>query len=80
MQIASVYLGSVLLKDKDWHHEMSFLQQLVSSEYHEAASRVFVDALITPILLENRMQVRLEEKALCEGSAQLYHRLCCLQF
>ena len=63
MELAWVYLGvptshDVALDDK----EIWFLLHLVASEYHEATSRVFVDALITPILGENDLQVRLEEK------------------
>ena len=62
LQLAPVYLGVSVSDVLELGQELSFLQQLVSSEYREAASRVFLDALITPILLENRMQVRLEEK------------------
>ena len=63
MELAWVYLGVTTFHDLTWDDkEICFLHQLVTSEYREATSRVFVDALITPILGENNLQVRLEEK------------------
>ena len=59
LQLASVYLGTDALA---WDQDLSFLQKLLLSAYCEAVSRVFIDTFITPILSENKMQVRLEEK------------------
>ena len=62
LQLASVYLDGTVSPALEWDQELSFLKQHLFSEYREATSRVFIDALITPILRENNLQVRLEEK------------------
>ena len=42
--------------------EVPFFKKLQELEFDEATTRVFVDAVITPILQQNQMQVRLQVK------------------
>ena len=58
LELAPVYLGVPTSGNQD----ASFLKELQKLDFHEPTTRLFVDALITPILRGNNMQVRLEEK------------------
>ena len=62
VELARVYLAAQVTQALDLGQDVSFLRELQKSDFREATTRVFVDALITPILLRYRMQVRLEEK------------------
>ena len=57
-ELASVYLDTYLSCDED----VSFLKELQKLDFHEPTTRLFIDALITPILRGNSMRARLEEK------------------
>ena len=57
-ELASVYLDTPSPCDED----VSFLKELQKLDFHEPTTRLFIDALITPILRGNSMRVRLEEK------------------
>ena len=57
-ELASVYLDVPTPCDED----VSFLKELKKLDFHEPTTRLFIDALITPILRGNNMQARLEEK------------------
>ena len=62
VELARVYLGAHVTQALELGQDVSFLRELQNCEFREATTRVFVDALITPILLRYGMQVRLEEK------------------
>ena len=62
LELAAVYLGAQVTQALELGQEVAFLKELQNCQYAEATTRVFVDALITPILLRHGMQVRLEEK------------------
>ena len=62
VELASVYLGAQVTQALEPGQDVSFLRELQNCEFREATTRVFVDALITPILLRYGLQVRLEEK------------------
>ena len=62
LELARVYLGTQVTQALELGQDVSFLRELQNCEFREATTRVFVDALIPPILLRYGMQVRLEEK------------------
>ena len=63
LELAVVYLGAQVKKlPIRPEQNVFFLKDLQNYRYREAATRVFVDALITPILLRHGMQVRLAEE------------------
>ena len=57
-ELASVYLDVPTPCNED----VSFLKELQKQDFHETTTRLFIDALITPILRGNSMRARLEEK------------------
>ena len=62
LELDCVYLEAQATQALELGQDVSFLRELQKCEFREATTRVFVDALITPILQRYRMQVRLEEK------------------
>ena len=62
LELASVYLGVQVTQELELGQDVSFLKKLQNCDFREATTRLFIDALITPILRGNGMQARLEEK------------------
>ena len=63
LELAPVYLGTTVANTLEpLRQEVPFFKQLQELEFRESTTKVFVDAVITPILRQNQMQVRLEEK------------------
>ena len=63
LELAPVYLGTSVSNDlNNIRQKVPFFKKLQGLEFDEATTRVFVDAVITPILQQNQMQVRLQVK------------------
>ena len=62
LELAPVYLGTTVSNNLELRQDVPFFKQLQELEFRESTTKVFVDAVITPILRQNQMQVRLEEK------------------
>ena len=61
-ELASVYLDTPSPTPSPCDEDVSFLKELQKLDFHEPTTRLFIDALITPILRGNSMRARLEEK------------------
>ena len=57
VELARVYLGTQVTPALELGQDVSFLRELQNYEFREATTRVFIDALITPILLPLGMLV-----------------------
>ena len=54
LELAPVYLGISVSNDlENMRQEVPFFKHLQGLEFDEATTRVFVDAVITPILQQN---------------------------